>query len=211
MLLYGIHVSNPINNNTSGDNNGNTNINNQANSTTNRQTNKATTRQIVIPYTKGTAESIKHICGKYGIQVHFKGNTTIKQTLTKPKDQDPKVNKSDLIYSYQCPQLDCNDEYIGETSRTLGERRREHLKQPSLIHRHSQSTGHPIENNNLNIIGREDGGQARTIKESIYIRINSPTFNQNIGKYNLSHIWGRVLFNTPGLKLGSSQHPAVIQ
>ena len=26
-----------------------------------------------------------------------------------------------------------------------------------------------------------------TIKESIYIRVNNPTLNQNIGKYNLSH------------------------
>ena len=43
--------------------------------------------------------------------------------------------------------------------------------------------------------------------ESIYIRVNNPTLNQNIGKYNLNHIWDRVLFKTPGLKLGSSQHP----
>ena len=42
------------------------------------------------------------------------------------------------------------------------------------------------------------------IKVSIYIRVNNPTLNQNIGKYNLSHIWDRVPFNTPGLKLGSS-------
>ena len=35
--------------------------------------------------------------------------------------------------------------------------------------------------------------------------------NQNIGKYNLSHIWDRVLFNTPGLKLGSSEQAAVTQ
>ena len=205
--------SNPINiNNTSGNNNGNTNINNRANNTTNnRQTNKATIGQIVIPYTKGTAESIKQIYGKYGIQVYFKENTTIKQVLMKPKDWDSKDNKSGLIYSYQCHHLDCNKEYIGETSRSLGERRREHLKQSSPIHKHSQSTGHSIENNNFNIIGREDQGQARTIKESIYIRVNNPTLNQNIGNYNLSHIWDRVLFNTSGLKLGSSQHPAVIQ
>ena len=127
------------------------------------------------------------------------------------KDQDPKDNKSGLIYSYQCPQLDCDDEYIGETARTLGERRREHLKQPSPIHGHSQSTGHPIDNNKFHIIGREDWGQARTIKKSVYIRVNNPSLNQNNGKYNLNHIWDRVLFNTPGLKLGSSQHQAVIQ
>ena len=129
----------------------------------------------------------------------------------KPKDQDPKDNKSGLIYGYQCPQLDCVDECIGETGRTLGKRRREHLKQPSPMHGHSQSTGHPIDSNKFHIIGREDQEQARTIKESIYIWVKNPTLNQNIGKYNLNHIWDRVLFNTPGLKLGSSQHPAVIQ
>ena len=168
--------------NTSGNNNGITNNNNQPIITTNNRPTKKSIGQIVIPYTKGTAESIKHTCGKYGIQVHFKGNTTIKQILMKPKDRDPKDSKSGLIYSYQCPQLDCNEEYIGETGRTLGERRKEHLKQPSPIHGHSQATGHPIDNNKFNIIGREDWGQARTIKESIYIRVNNPTLNQNIGK-----------------------------
>ena len=48
-------------------------------------------------------------------------------------------------------------------------------------------------------------------KEIHLSRVNNPTLNQNIGKYNLNHIWDRVLFKTPGLKLGSSQYPAVIQ
>ena len=142
--------------------------------------------QVVIPYLKGVAESIEQICGKYGIQVHFKGNTTIKQALMKPKDQDPKDNKSGIIYSYQYKHLDCNEDYIGETARTLGERRKEHIKQPSSIHGHLQQTGHTITDNSFNIIGRE--GQARFIKESIFLRVNNPTLNQNIGKYNLSHI-----------------------
>ena len=42
---------------------------------------------------------------------------------------------------------------------------------------------------------------ARNIKESIYIRVNNPTLNNNIGKFNLSHIWDRVLLNTKGLTL----------
>ena len=197
-------ASNNNNSSTNEEDSGSTNNNNLTNTSTSARTTKKSIGQIVIPYTKGTAEIIKHICGKYGIQVHFKGNTTIKQILMKPKDPDPKDNRSGLIYSYKCPQLDCDDEYIGETGRTLGERRKEHLKQPSPIHGHSQTTGHPIEDQNFNIIGREDRGQARTIKESIYIRVNNPTLNQNIGKYNLNHIWDRVLFNTPGLRLGSS-------
>ena len=44
---------------------------------------------VVIPHTKGIAESFKNICGKYGIQAYFKGNTTIKQILMKPKDTGP--------------------------------------------------------------------------------------------------------------------------
>ena len=56
---------------------------------------------VVIPYTQGIAESFKNICGKYGIQTYFKGNTTIKQTLMKPKDQDPNDKKSGVIYSYK--------------------------------------------------------------------------------------------------------------
>ena len=201
------NTSNTSNNN----NNSNTTNNNQgSNPTVNRQGNKVTIGQIVIPYTKVIAKSIKQTCGTYGIQVHFKGNTTMKQVLMKPKDWDPKDSKSGIIYSYQCQHLDCDEKYIGETARSLGERRKEQLKQPSPIHSHSQ-TGHSIENNNFNIIGREDWGQARTIKESIYIRVNNPTLNQNIGKYNLSHIQDRVLFNTPGFKLGSSQQAVVIQ
>ena len=44
---------------------------------------------IVIPYTQGLCESIKKICGRYGIQTHFKGGRTIKNLLVSPKDKDP--------------------------------------------------------------------------------------------------------------------------
>ena len=51
------------------------------------------------------------------------------------------------------------------------------------------------------IIGREKNNLARTIKESMYIRVNNPTLNRNIGKYNLPHIWDRVLHTIPELKM----------
>ena len=40
---------------------------------------------IVIPYTQGLCESIKKICGRYGIQTHFKGGRTIKSLLVSPR------------------------------------------------------------------------------------------------------------------------------
>ena len=88
---------------------------------------------------------------------------------------------------------------------TLRERRKEHLKQPSLIDGHLQQTGYTSTDNNFNIIGREDQGKARTIKESLFISLNNPTLNQNIGKYYM----GQSSFNTPGFKLGSSQQGSI--
>ena len=49
---------------------------------------------------------------------------------------------------------------------------------------------------------------ARTIKESVYIRINNPTHNRNIGMYNLHHIWERVLLNTHDLKINNANEHA---
>ena len=40
----------------------------------------------------------------------------------------------------------------------------------------------------------------RAIKEAIYIRVNNPILNRNIGKYNLPHIWDKVLFFISELK-----------
>ena len=40
---------------------------------------------IVVPYTKGLCESYKTICGKYGVQVYFKGRNTLKDLLMFPK------------------------------------------------------------------------------------------------------------------------------
>ena len=158
---------------------------------------KPSVGHIVIPYTQGLGESIKKICGKYGIQAHFKVNKTLKQLFVKPKDLDPMDTNSGAIYMYQCGEPACNEEYIGETSRTLGERYRELLKEPSPIHAHSTQTVHNTTPDNFNIIGREDHGLARTIKEFIYIRVNNPTLNRNIGKHSLHHMWDRVLLNTP--------------
>ena len=42
---------------------------------------------------------------------------------------------------------------------------------------------------------------ARTIREAIYIRVNNPTLNRNVGKYNLPHIWDKVLFSIPELNI----------
>ena len=123
-----------------------------------------------------------------------------------PRTKTLWVNQSGAIYWYQCGDHSCDDEYIGETSRTFGERYKEHLKAPSAIYQHSNQTGHITNQNNFQIIGREGHNLARNIKESIYIRVNNPTLNNNIGKFNLSLIWDRVLLNTKNLTLSKHNY-----
>ena len=36
---------------------------------------------IIVPYYKGLSESLKKVCSKHGVQVYFKGGTTIKNLL----------------------------------------------------------------------------------------------------------------------------------
>ena len=54
---------------------------------------------------------------------------------------------------------------------------------------------------NFEIVGREGQNLLRTIKEALYIRVNNPSLNKNIGKYHLPHIWDEVLHNISELKL----------
>ena len=131
---------------------------------------------IVVPYYQGLSESMKRTCNKHGVQVHFKGGI------------------------YKCDRVEC-DEYIGDSSRTCGERFKEHQMAPSPIYDHYNTTGHKINIENFRIVGKEDWNLMRTIKEAMHIRVNDPSLNRNIGKYHLPHIWDEVLFNTSELKI----------
>ena len=156
---------------------------------------------MVLPYVKGLSESMKNVCNKQGVQVYSKGGNTIKSLLMSSKDKDHITKKSGIIYRFKCNRVDCDDEYIGESSRTFGEKFREHLKAPSPIYDHYNTTGHSTTIENSSIVGREDHNLIRAIKEAIYIRVNNPSLNRDIGKYHLPHIWDEVLFNISELKL----------
>ena len=142
------------------------------------------------------------------MQVHFKGTNTLRTQLVNPKDRDPKTSKSGIICHYQCPHLNCQEAYIGESGRALGGRVKEHLKAPSPIFHHSSSTGHPMDPDNFNIIHKEVHSHSRTIKEAMFICVNDPTLNRNLRKYQLPNIWNSLLQASSMLQLKPSSLPA---
>ena len=65
-------------------------VNNQGANSTPAATREVKSKgHIVIPYTQGFCESIKKICGRYGIQTHFKGSSTIKNLLVSTRTNTP--------------------------------------------------------------------------------------------------------------------------
>ena len=179
----------------------NTMVNSKKKNITTYNSNNNKKPYIVEPYMKGLSESCKNICRRHGIEMHFKGANTIRQLLVHPKDKDNILKKSGVIYRYKYGRVDCEDEYIGESGRTFAERFREHLRSPSPIYDHYKTTGHEVSLDNFSIVGRDDQSMTRTIREAMLIRVNDPSLNRNIGKYQLPHIWDEVLVKSPELQL----------
>ena len=155
---------------------------------------------MVVPYYQGLSESWKRTCNKYGVQVHFRGCVTIKSLLMAPKYQDPMLKKVGSSRDIDVIGWTVMKNIL-ESSRTFGERFKEHQKASSPIYDHYNITGHMVSIDNFSIVGREYQNLMRTIKEALYIKVNNPSLNRNRGKYHLPHIWDEVLFNTSEIKI----------
>ena len=62
----------------------------------------------MVADSKGLSESIKKACSKHGVQAYFKGGMAIKNLLMVPKDKNPFLKKSGVIYRYKCNRVECD-------------------------------------------------------------------------------------------------------
>ena len=93
-----------------------------------------------------------------------------------PKDTDNKLQKSGVIYRFKCAHINCLEEYIGESGRTFDDRLKEHLRAPSPIHHHINSTGHPVNPDCFTIVDKQSQEVSRNIKEAMYISVNDNSY-----------------------------------
>ena len=119
-----------------------------------------------MPYFPGLSESFKKIFNYMPVQVCFKGVNTLKSMLMHPKDKISSDQKKDLVYHWECKADGCNSSYIGETSRALGERVKEHSKSTtSAILKHCKDFHHPLpsirglQHNRQRTLSSHQGGQ----------------------------------------------------
>ena len=142
---------------------------------------------VSVPYFPGLSESSKKIFKYTPIQVCFKGVNTLKSLLMHPKDKVSTDQKKDVVYHWECQTDGCNSSYVGETSRALRERVKEHSKSnTSAILKHCMDQHHLLPSiNNFTIIDKDPSQVTQEAKEAIHIRRLDPSLNQNIGKMSI--------------------------
>ncbi|KAI8483432.1 hypothetical protein Bbelb_388950 [Branchiostoma belcheri] len=135
-------------------------------------------------------------------------NWTFNKAL-KPSDQSKKTqkckpltnkNKANITIPLKCEEPNCNNTYIGETSRPLKVRYKEHCRPSangysSAIFNHLQhNQGHSFKLESTDILDRETRWWERGVKEAIYERMYNPTLNREGGlRVDLSGTWDLAL------------------
>ena len=144
---------------------------------------------IILPYQGSTGDSIlKQLKRNIGrivprdtLQTRFAYTSTKLSTNFNTKDKIDKTHQHDVIYLATCPEPMCEETYIGETSRRLEERVRDHggRDNASHVNRHSIETGHPAFGmENFKIIGKRfSNWKRRKLAEALEIKDKRPSLN----------------------------------
>ena len=120
--------------------------------------------------------------------VYFSSSFQLK-SLSKLKDKIPILSRSRVVYKLNCPT--CNEFYIGQTSRRLGQRMNEHRTHTNgPIRNHQDLSGHIIDTNTPEVISSDHHTSRLLIKETLLIREQGAdrSLNGNIGTGKL-RLW----------------------
>ena len=170
---------------------------------------------VVIPYVKGLSEKVQRIFKKHDIHCAFKPHNTLRSMLVRPKDPRPALETSDCVYKIPC--ANCEVPYIGETSRHLKHRLKEHQdsvkavaarkftrsrvpqakeeEHKSALADHAAQCNHVIDWKNTSVLASHcSNKKGRWIQEAIHVRAEKKgTLNRNEGGYELSRCWDSLL------------------
>jgi len=168
---------------------------------------------VVLPYVKGTTETLQRIFRSHKVASAVRPHTTLRKLLVHPKDKIPDEKKCGVIYEVPCK--NCAQTYIGETGRQMhiriGEHRKEveelsdvsytrsRRKQSEQDRKKSAITDHACKKNHLidwegtKVKERESDDKARKLREAIWIRKqNNTSMNREGGAVDLPAVWDQV-------------------
>ena len=144
---------------------------------------------VVLPYAKGFSEKIARVLRGFNIKVAHKPIRTISNILKKPKDKIEREASRGIVYKIKCKDCDCV--YIGQTSRALKTRVKEHSKaiatldENSLLAKHHMRYNHQIDLMNVEIVDRSSAWRQRLILEAWHSLRDTNAINEHIALPNV--------------------------
>ena len=131
------------------------------------------------------SEAIQRVLREVDIRVVYRPHTTLKQLLVHPKDPIDLEKKTNVVYQIPCSS--CSASYIGQTSRALDTRLKEHKKavekgdtSTSAVAEHVWLQGNQMDFKNSTILAQEADCHQRCYMESWLIQCNN-TINRELG------------------------------
>ena len=168
--------------------------NNAQNSNTSTSTNDTSTIYFKLPFlniSNFTQRKVRMLAKKYCKNLNIKlafSSFTIKNLIT-VKDCVPRSLRSCVVYKFIC--VGCNSVYIGETSRHLSTRVREHLftDKNSHIFKHLKSSStckDACGEGCFRVLDSASSHHNLRIKEALHIMWERPNLNKQLNHYNVS-------------------------
>ena len=97
-----------------------------------------------VPYIKGISERLQRAFKSHEVTLVHKPFNSLRSQLVHVKDKTENLKKCGTVYHIHCEQ--CDKDYVGETSRLLETRVKEHLsRNSSAVHKHCTFTGHSVD------------------------------------------------------------------
>ena len=138
-------------------------------------TNQETTKKsfVTVPYILGLSEEFRRIFKDTKVQIILKGCNTL---VMHPKDKVPTQLHQDVVHQWTCANENCNSSCIGESSRCLESRVKEHdTSSTSTIFQHCMILNHPtVSISQFKII---DQVRKQVSREARHIGRNNPTLS----------------------------------
>ena len=169
-------------------------LNNAQNSNTSTSTNDTSTIYFKLPFlniSNFTQRKVRMLAKKYCKNLNIKlafSSFKIKNLIT-VKDCVPRSLRSCVVYKFIC--AGCNSVYIGETSRHLSTRVREHLftDKNSHIFKHLKSSStckDACGEGCFRVLDSASSHHNLRIKEALHIMWERPNLNKQLNHYNVS-------------------------
>ena len=140
-----------------------------------------------MPYIKGTSERLQRAFKLHEVTLVHKPVNSLRSQLVHVKDKTENLKKCGTVYHIHCEQ--CDKDYVGETSRLLETRVKEHLsRNSSAVHEHCQLTGHSVDSSKTKVLAT----LKRRVREAIEIKLRKPSLNRDNG-FELASIYDKTL------------------